>query len=513
MIVRDEAKSLGRCLDAARPFVDEICVVDTGSRDATIEIARERGARVQEMDWPHHFSAARNVSLEMARGDWILVLDADETLRPEGREAFDLFVDSADYEGGQIGLVNDYGDGRSLSCLVMRLFRNRSEYRFEGAIHEQIAHRVLAGSKARGRRIGRLAATIDHDGYTEESRQEKGKDARNQLIFERALEERPEDPYLWFKFGDFQRRGSRPKEQLASFRRAAQLLDAYSDQAIAESPYAAEAYAFLALEELRGGDRAEAARVLLRGARCAPTQTFHWVSGHVSLARGRFVEAEASFRACRAMDGALVSVPAQPGVTTWRSVSGLGRALLGQGKAEEAAEIFLSGARTWPRDPELQRAAARVEISRKEFRAALARIEELVAAHPRDAEAWRIAVEILLETGCADRADRFLLRARDHADGEGDRRAVEALAGQVALACGDVDRAEAAFVAAGQHPEARAGLHLLELIASDEPHRVEADLRPALKDVARRFAVGPSARALDALSRAAIGRRLQPALA
>lgn len=513
MIVKDEESSLGRCLDAARPFVDEICIVDTGSTDATVEIARERGARLIQMEWPHHFSEARNVSLDMARGDWVLVLDADETLRASGLAAFDTFVDDDRYEGGQIHLVNDYGNGRSLDCLVVRLFRNCQEYRFEGAIHEQIAHRVLAGAKSRGRTLGRVSATIDHDGYTEAVRAEKGKDDRNRPIFERAVAERPADPYLWFKYGDFLRRSGSATEIVAALSRSAQLLDEYDAVEISEAPFAAETYALFALEILRQGDTAEALRILLRGGRCAPTPTYHWVSGHVHLQRARFVEAEKAFRACRALDGVVVAVAAQPGVTSWRSASGLGRALLGQGRSEEASEVFLAGARDWPEDDELQRAAARVEMTRGDFKAALRRIEVRVAIDDGDAEAWRIAVEILLETGCADRAERFLKRAREHAENSRDEGAAICLAGQVALACGDVDAAEGHFEAAGDLPEARAGLLLIQLLNEEATPQVPAELKLPMKDLTRRFAQGPAAKQLDALSRRALSARLQPVLA
>jgi glycosyltransferase involved in cell wall biosynthesis len=81
MIARDAEPSLGRALDSARPFVDEIVVVDTGSRDATKCIAAERGARVCDFPWCDNFSAARNYSLAQATGDWIFWMDATDDPR------------------------------------------------------------------------------------------------------------------------------------------------------------------------------------------------------------------------------------------------------------------------------------------------------------------------------------------------------------------------------------------------------------------------------------------------
>jgi glycosyltransferase involved in cell wall biosynthesis len=83
MIVRDEEATLARCLESAKPYVDEICVVDTGSVDRTVEIARSFGAKVRSVPWNDSFAEARNHSLDMATGNWVLVLDGDEALRAE----------------------------------------------------------------------------------------------------------------------------------------------------------------------------------------------------------------------------------------------------------------------------------------------------------------------------------------------------------------------------------------------------------------------------------------------
>src|ERR1039458_10210098 len=82
MIVRDGAATLRKCLASAAPIVDEMVVVDTGSVDGSQEIARSMGAKVMEMQWQNNFSLARNRSIDACRSPWILVLDADEQLKP-----------------------------------------------------------------------------------------------------------------------------------------------------------------------------------------------------------------------------------------------------------------------------------------------------------------------------------------------------------------------------------------------------------------------------------------------
>ena len=81
VITRNEAAHIGRCLDSV-PFAAEKFVLDSGSNDDTVAIARAHGARVEHQDWLG-FGAQRNAAAARARHDWQLVLDADETLSPE----------------------------------------------------------------------------------------------------------------------------------------------------------------------------------------------------------------------------------------------------------------------------------------------------------------------------------------------------------------------------------------------------------------------------------------------
>jgi len=80
MIVRDEEEFLDACLESAKGVADEIVVLDTGSVDRTAEIARSHGARVYSHPWRDSYSEARNAGIDLATGDWILILDADERL-------------------------------------------------------------------------------------------------------------------------------------------------------------------------------------------------------------------------------------------------------------------------------------------------------------------------------------------------------------------------------------------------------------------------------------------------
>ena len=83
MIVKDEEKLLASCLNSVKDVVNQMVIVDTGSMDDTINIAKDFGAEVYKFPWTDHFAEARNESIKYATGDWILWMDADETLDPE----------------------------------------------------------------------------------------------------------------------------------------------------------------------------------------------------------------------------------------------------------------------------------------------------------------------------------------------------------------------------------------------------------------------------------------------
>ncbi|MBQ3336228.1 MAG: glycosyltransferase family 2 protein, partial [Selenomonadaceae bacterium] len=77
-IVKNAVEDLRRSLESLAKFVDEIVVVDTGSTDSTIDVAKNFGAKIFHAPWQNDFSAPRNVALKEATGDWIVFLDADE---------------------------------------------------------------------------------------------------------------------------------------------------------------------------------------------------------------------------------------------------------------------------------------------------------------------------------------------------------------------------------------------------------------------------------------------------
>ncbi len=167
MIAKNEERHLSRCLESVQGLVNEIVLVDTGSTDRTVQIARSFGAQVLDFAWQDDFSAARNHSLEAAGGDWILVIDADESIAARDharirawlrRERLDAvtasqrhYLPSGFVVGWQPG-PGGYEEGGPYPGFVdvtcRRLFRNRPALRFKSRVHEELVskdpHRPLA---------------------------------------------------------------------------------------------------------------------------------------------------------------------------------------------------------------------------------------------------------------------------------------------------------------------------------------------------------------------------------
>ncbi|MCH7903466.1 MAG: glycosyltransferase [Armatimonadetes bacterium] len=200
MIVRDEERVLANCLESAKPFFKQMIIVDTGSTDKTVEIAKSFGAEVRQMEWPDSFSVARNESMRGAKGDWLFWLDADDTLPLDCGEAIlDAVMNAKDDVIGFVVPVQFVEDGPSGGTRVdhVKLFRNLPGLEFEGRIHEQI----LGKLKQHPGKIARCSAHVLHSGYdTSESGQRK-KRVRDEKLLKLDLEDRPDHPFVLFNLG------------------------------------------------------------------------------------------------------------------------------------------------------------------------------------------------------------------------------------------------------------------------------------------------------------------------
>lgn len=200
IIVKNEEDNLLRCLKSAKDIVDEMIVVDTGSTDKTVEIAESFGARVYYYKWNNDFSAARNFAMDKAEGEWILLMDADDELDKKDKDKIkpllnDNRIDAYLFE--TISYVGDKPGIDSLSNLNVRIIRNKPEYRFTGAIHEQILISVLQNKGI----AMEMPIKIYHYGYLNQNIKDKDKRKRNMGILEEELKKDPENPFHNFNMG------------------------------------------------------------------------------------------------------------------------------------------------------------------------------------------------------------------------------------------------------------------------------------------------------------------------
>ncbi len=201
MIVRDEEAMLADCLASVRGVVDEMIVVDTGSRDASPHIARKAGARVVAFSWRDDFAAARNEALRHAHGDWILQLDGDERLAPGADRRLRASVARAEFDCGMLrlhdatrvdSLTDDVLAGQDRQGevqLVARLLRRTPDLTYVDAIHEN----VMPWLRRRGMHVGGVDADIIHLGATKEVMNAKSKIERNVRLLCARLERDPSD--------------------------------------------------------------------------------------------------------------------------------------------------------------------------------------------------------------------------------------------------------------------------------------------------------------------------------
>ena len=143
MIVKNEERILARCLDSLAGLMDEIIIVDTGSTDATKEIAARYTEQIYDFAWTGDFSEARNFAFSKAQMEYIYSADADEVLDEENRAAFLQLKETLlpEIEIVQMYYANQLSHGTIYNYdkeLRPKLFKRNRTFRWQGAIHEQI---------------------------------------------------------------------------------------------------------------------------------------------------------------------------------------------------------------------------------------------------------------------------------------------------------------------------------------------------------------------------------------
>ncbi|MEO7640366.1 MAG: glycosyltransferase family 2 protein [Ramlibacter sp.] len=157
VITKNEAANIAGCLRSAQ-FADELVVLDAGSSDATVALAREMGARVETtLDWPG-FGPQKNRVLDLAGGEWVLSLDADERVSPALAQSIRAALGAGDFDAYSVGRHSSYCGQYMNHCgwypdRVVRLFR-RGRARFsDDLVHERVVTQ---------RPVGHIAGDLWH---------------------------------------------------------------------------------------------------------------------------------------------------------------------------------------------------------------------------------------------------------------------------------------------------------------------------------------------------------------
>jgi len=220
LIVKNEADKLKLTLPQLVKHAAEVIVVDTGSTDETVAVARGLGARVEHFRWIDDFSAARNYSLSFATQPWIAWLDADEYLQEEDVAKLVAAVTGADRSALAFDLIMSeapYGQTvRGKSYLRTKVFRNGRGIRFVRPINEQTVD--AAGQPVHGQP---LPIVIYHWGRNLQADQMAVKRERYLRLYNNHLQTDPNDPYVNYLLGNLLREGGADAEALDAFSRAA----------------------------------------------------------------------------------------------------------------------------------------------------------------------------------------------------------------------------------------------------------------------------------------------------
>jgi glycosyltransferase involved in cell wall biosynthesis len=331
LIVRDEEKLLGGCLESLRGVVDEIVVVDTGSADRTKQIARAHGVKVFDFAWRDDFSAARNFALDRAHGEWILYIDADERIRSYDRGALERELNDETLVACTVRFYQRTG---CTAYAEYRLFRRDDRIRFEGVMHETMLPSVMRVAEGDERRIGSSLLTIDHLGYDGD---QTHKLDRNLCLLLKELEYDPERLYLWWHLGTVYRDLGRLAEAEASWRKGIGISESNSKRE------AEDCLCYVELAKLLISRQQDALPLIHRALRLQPWNWFlQWLKAKVLMANGRYVEAMQIFKKLGSIDADTLIAPVayDKRILGASAIAEIGHCAFSMGRYRESAEWY-----------------------------------------------------------------------------------------------------------------------------------------------------------------------------
>lgn len=199
IIAKNEEENIRKCIESVNKIVKEIIVIDTGSRDNTVSIAKKLGAKIYFFKWNKDFAATRNYALKKAKGDWIIFLDADEYMSNESVEYVERVILEAESKKCEciinelINMNTDTSVFQSKTS-VIRILKNSSNLHYIGKIHESLIKKNGIVKKMDASEV----LKVFHTGYTPSIVKKKSKAERNIELLHQELNKNPNNADLYF---------------------------------------------------------------------------------------------------------------------------------------------------------------------------------------------------------------------------------------------------------------------------------------------------------------------------
>lgn len=403
MIVKNEEQFLDQCLSTLEGVAHQVVVVDTGSTDRTVQIAEAYGAEVHHFEWCDDFAAARNFALEQTRGDWVLILDADEVLTAEGLVGLREDMATPNLMGCRIRCAHlepsPHGGYQPMADAwhyIPRLVRNAPGLHFVGIIHEQIFSSCEVRAKDWQMETGFGKTSIDHYGYAQAIKTDRNKIERNITLLERALEESPNEPTLLMSYAlDLYNRGDM-EQALDTNRQAFQIVSEYPPNGI--SPEVRErllsVFSNLLLQSELHEELIEVAESPL-AKDCGPTSSILFMHALALFKTGRVEEAMEPLRECIAKQNDQTYCAPFPGSTGSAPHHLLADCLAKQHQAEEALDHYQAALELKPDHAGIRHDFARLLTQKDRPEEAIGLLHEAIQLGSMNATLWALGCQIV----------------------------------------------------------------------------------------------------------------------
>lgn len=342
IIAKNEENHIEECCRHLQPYGFEIVLVDTGSTDHTVELARKYTDNIYHFDWCKDFSAAKNYALQKVSHDWILSLDCDEYIESLDMNLLQQCMKQHPHSAGRILIRNRFTENGQTAFEQVRVSRfvNRTYFQFEGAVHEQLVLKPISSDKTSAgnasddvssvpKHVYNAPITVLHVGYDGSEEEIQAKSRRNIALLERELELQGADPYLYFQLGQSYRK-LHDYEKALSYLDAGLAMDVNPDLDYVQTMVESYGYTLLDLNR-----KQEALNLLSVYDEFSRRADFVFLMGLIYMNNGLFQEAVQEFQKSTTMEEFAVD-----GVNSYKAFYNIGVIYECMGDAAKAREAY-----------------------------------------------------------------------------------------------------------------------------------------------------------------------------